>query len=304
MGKLSVLLEKVRQTTGPHGIHLGWAWHLWFPVTFFFWELIFSAFISGGTPFYSAMEMFFSLAVGGALEIVTSLLPRQKGNRILQLCLLLILSLPYIVEYFIHYQFQIFYDVATVRNGAGGVATGFLSDVIRLVFSPSGLAFIVLALLPGILYAVLGLRWDPANRLNLRSAGALAGAALVTFGIARLLVNLDDYSRGLYSDEYNFDAAVGQFGLFTGIRLDLKLGGEQEALEFEPVAPPERETISLATEAVSTEPEETEPVAYGKKNCCWISPAAKGMRALWRNMSRGWKHPRKTSIPGCLPEKI
>lgn len=261
----SALLERVRKTAGFVKAHSHWAWHLCFPAVFFFWEVIFSAFISGGIPFYSAMEMLlFSLAVGGVLEILTSLLPKQKGNRILRLCLLLIFSLPYIVEYFIHYQFRVFYDVATVLNGVGGVVTGFMSDVIRLVFSPSGLLFIFLALLPGILYAVFGLRWDPARRLSLRRAGALAGAALLSFSIAKFLVDSDSYSRGLYSDEYNFDAAVGQFGLFTGIRLDLRLGGKQEELVFEPIAPPETEETQAPTEVASTEPEETEPVVYGK----------------------------------------
>lgn len=265
MEKSSALLEKVRIRAASLRSHIGWARHLCFPASFFFWEMVFSGFINGETPLYSVMEkLFFSLAVGGVLEILTSLLPKGKGNRILRLCFLFFLAVPYMIEYFIHYQFRVFYDVATVINGAGGVATGFLSEVLRLILSPTGLLFLALALLPGILYAVFGLRRDSANRLSPRRAGALAGAALLAFGIGKFLVDSDGYSRGLYGDEYSFDAAVEQFGLFTGICLDLKLGGEQEQLVFEPVAPLETVSASAPTERIPTEPEETEPVVYGK----------------------------------------
>jgi len=265
MDKSSALSDKARKVVGALRSRSGWAWHLCFPAAFFFWEVVFSVSVSGELLPYSAMEMLlFSLAAGSVVELVTSLLPWQKANRVIRLCLLLILSLPYHIEYFVHCQFRVLYDVTTVINGAGGVARGFMTEVKRLVFSPSGLLFIFLGLLPGILYAVFGLRRDPAPRLSLRRAGALAGAVVLTFGIARLLVELDGYSQGLYSDKYSFDAAVGQFGLLTGIRLDLMLGGKQEELVFEPILPPETQTATAPTEEDSTHPEETEPVIYGK----------------------------------------
>lgn len=258
-------LNKVRKTAASALSRSGWAWHLCFPAAFFFWEVIFSVFIWGELPLYSAMEMLlFSFAVGGALEILTSLLPWKKVTRGLRLCLLLILSLPYHIEFFVHCQFQVLYDVTTVVKGAGGVARGFMAEVMRLIFAPSGLLFIFLGLLPGILYAAFGLHRDPANRLSLRRAGALAGAAVLTFGIGRFLVERDGYSRRLYGDEFNFEAAVGQFGLFTGIRLDLMLGGKQEELVFEPIVIPATEAAPRSTEGASTQPEKTEPTVYGK----------------------------------------
>ena len=224
-----------------------------FPVAFLWWEIVFKL---STTRSPGIMPIFyiplFSLGWGLIFYLLTTIL-KPKVNRIVRCVLFFVLSIPYIVEYFVYRQFKVLYDLNTVTAGAGGVATGFMGDVIRLVFSVNGLLHIFLFLLPFILYIVLLRHIDRAKKIRmprrLRTIIALVGL----FVFSWILVHIPSTYRAAYKSEYNFQEATGHFGLATGLRLELRqkfFGGQ---VKFEQVA----------EEPVETEPVEEAPKVYG-----------------------------------------
>ncbi len=237
--------------------------HLIFPLVLFYWEILFAFGVNGRPePAGIAHILLFSLSAGAAVQLLSSLFP-AKVNRVLRQVFLILLAVPYGVEYFVYRQFKVLYDVSTVINGAGGVVTGFMGDAMLLITSPTGILFLVLLLLPALLYAILGFRLDPATRLRLRPLLCWLCAVLVLFGLGWGSVRLSSFAWSLYSaDTYNFESAVQYFGLLTGLRLDIRyIGSKNQPLEFEVIVTEPTETTA-APEA--TVPEETEPVVYGK----------------------------------------
>lgn len=237
---------------------------LLFPLTLVYWEILLAFGVNGGPePAGLVHILLFSLSAGAAVQLLVSLFP-AKVNRILRQLFLILLAVPYGVEYFVFRQFKVLYDVSTIINGAGGVVTGFMRDAWLLISSPTGILFLVLLLLPAVLYAILVFRLDQADRLRLRSGLCWLGAVLVLFALGWGSVRLSSFTWGLYSAEaYNFEDAVRYFGLLTGLRLDVQyLNTKDEPAEFEVVVtqPPQIEESVPA----ETAPEETEPVVYGR----------------------------------------
>ena len=237
--------------------------HLIFPLVLFYWEILFAFGVNGRPePAGIAHILLFSLSAGTVVQVLSSLFP-VKVNRILRQVLLVLLAVPYGVEYFVFRQFKVLYDVSTIINGAGGVVTGFMGDAMLLITSPTGILFLVLLLLPALLYAILGFRLDPAIRLRLRPVLCWLGVVLVLFALGWGSVRLSSFAWNLYSGEtYNFESAVQYFGLLTGLRLDIQyIGSKNQPLEFDVVVTEPTEATAV-TEA--TVPAETEPVVYGK----------------------------------------
>ena len=140
--------------------------------------------------------LLFSLSAGGAVQLLVSLFP-PKVNRVLRQLFLILLAVPYGVEYFVFRQFKVLYDVPTIINGAGGVVTGFLGDAMLLITSPTGILFLVLLLLPALLYAILGFRLDRGARLRLRGVLCWLGAVLVLFALGWGSVRPSSFTWGL-----------------------------------------------------------------------------------------------------------
>ena len=265
MNSDSSLPENGTPASPKKAVRLGsFFFHLIFPLVLFYWEILF-AFGVNGRPEPAGIFhiLLFSLSAGAAVQLLVSLFP-PKVDRALRQLFLILLAIPYGVEYFVFRQFKVLYDVPTIINGAGGVVTGFMGDAMLLITSPTGILFLVLLLLPALLYAILGFRLDKAPRLRLRPLLCWLGAVLVLFALGWGSVRPSSFTWGLYSAEaYNFEDAVRYFGLLTGLRLDVQnLGAEDEPVEFEVVVtqPPQAEETAPS----ETVPEATEPVVYGK----------------------------------------
>ena len=251
--------------------------HLIFPLVLFYWEILFAFGVNGRPePAGIIHILLFSLSAGAAVQILVSLFP-AKVNRILRQIFLILLAVPYGVEYFVFRQFKVLYDISTIINGAGGVVTGFMGDAMLLITSPTGILFLVLLLLPALLYAILGFRLDKAPRLRLRPLLCWLGVVLVLFALGWGSVRLSSFAWNLYSGEaYNFESAVQYFGLLTGLRLDIRyIGSKNQPLEFEVVVTEPPETTA-APEV--TEPQEMEPVVYGKNELPLPLDSCKGER--------------------------
>lgn len=271
-------------STVPHCL-----FHMIFPFTFLYWEAFFSVCIFGAPVLTGLIPTaLFSLGIGTAVQLFVSLFT-GKVNRILRQTFLIILAIPYGVEYFVYQQFNVLYDVSTVRNGAGGVVTGFMGDALRLIFSQAGIAFLVFLLLPALLYALLGYRRDLAERLSSRPALIRLAAVLIFYTLGWGSVRLSPISWKIYNGEiYSFESATKYFGLYTGLGLDIRhIGSRQQALEFEilheeimQTSEPtqDQEPTQITEPTVEETVSEQAPVSYGKNeldlsldNCGWAN---------------------------------
>jgi len=242
------LQERFKTAMKQHG------WHLLLPGAVVVWyEILFS--LSTGCNLWERGSLYlllFSLAASGVLYLLGTAAPRKKVNLILTGCAWALPAVLYLVEYFIYRQFKVFYDVNTVIGGAGGVATGFAGDALRLIFSWNGLLTIALYFLPVAAFLVLSCRKQPLpvmEKLAPRSCAILrllaALLAVTLFLVGWALVSTDDLYSLKYDAEYDFQSAVEHFGLLTALRLDIgrMLSGAEDELQLQvPEVPEEPET--------------------------------------------------------------
>ena len=164
----------------------------------------------------------FPIIIGLIISVFTGLSKKPKANRITRGVIMCILGILFLVNIFIYKQFKVFYDTATVANGAGGVATSYLDHVWGLLSAPSGILAILLYLVPPILYFIFGKKIDSGEKENPMTILQL-GIVLLVAGLINIpLVHFNDVLKNAYSLSYNFQSAVTDFGLLTGIRLDLQ----------------------------------------------------------------------------------
>ncbi len=173
----------------------------------------------------------FSLCAGLVVSGVISLLPK-KAVQILTPCCLGFLSLIFIVEFLVYRQFKVAYDLNTILNAATDALGGFGADIRRLIFCFDGISHITLFLLPFILWFVLREKITgqlPKKSIRPRRTGQsvyfflahLAGGA-ACYGAALFLILCCGLHKGIYTNQYNFESAVMQFGLGEGLCLDIR----------------------------------------------------------------------------------
>ncbi len=173
----------------------------------------------------------FSLCAGLVVSGVISLLPK-KAVQILTPCCLGFLSLIFIVEFLVYRQFKVAYDLNTILNAATDALGGFGADIRRLIFCFDGISHITLFLLPFILWFVLREKITgqlPKKSIRPRHTGQsvyfflahLAGGA-ACYGAALFLILCCGLHKDIYTNQYNFESAVMQFGLGEGLCLDIR----------------------------------------------------------------------------------
>lgn len=173
----------------------------------------------------------FSLCAGLVVSGVISLLPK-KAVQILTPCCLGFLSLIFIVEFLVYRQFKVAYDLNTILNAATDALGGFGADIRRLIFCFDGISHITLFLLPFILWFVLREKITgqlPKKSIRTRRTGQsvyfflahLAGGA-ACYGAALFLILCCGLHKDIYTNQYNFESAVMQFGLGEGLCLDIR----------------------------------------------------------------------------------
>lgn len=195
-----------------------------------------------------AAVLAFAIGFGGLLGQIASFLGHKKWGKWVNTVLVGLVSVLYIVEFFVNDAYMSFMPMGTLLGGAKGVATDFADVVIDVVLRDFWR--IVVILLPTVFYAVLArpvavswkLRWFG---LVLAIAGYLGG-----FGIVRAVGT--DAER--LSDAYNFDSAIRCFGLNMGLVLDTANSGD-EGLQTEFVV------VNPVPEVTETIPSETETAA-------------------------------------------
>lgn len=198
----------------------------------FYMELVFKLSVetihTGSSFVFLAL---FSLCIGLVVSGIISLLPR-KAVQILAPCCLGFLALIFIVEFLVYRQFKVAYDLNTIFNAATDALGGFGADIRRLIFCFDGISHITLLLLPLILWFVLRKKiieqlppkgiWRGCTRQTVyfRLAHLAGGAAC--YGAALFLILGCGLHKDIYTNQYNFESAVMQFGLGEGLCLDIR----------------------------------------------------------------------------------
>ncbi len=173
----------------------------------------------------------FSLCVGLVVSGIISLFPK-KAVQILIPFYLGFLFLIFVVEFLVYRQFKVAYDINTILNAATDALGGFGADIRQLIFCFDGISHIVLFLLPLILWFVLrekiigqlsekGIRRRRTGQAVYSLLAHLAGGA-ACYGIALFLILCCGLHKDIYTNQYNFESAVMQFGLGEGLCLDIR----------------------------------------------------------------------------------
>ncbi len=173
----------------------------------------------------------FSLCAGLVVSGIISLLPR-KAVQVLVPFYLGFLFLIFVVEFLVYRQFKVAYDLNTILNAATDALGGFGADIRRLIFCFDGISHIALLLLPLILWFLLrkkiigqlpqkGIWRRRMGRSVYFSLAHLAGGA-ACYGGALFLILCCGLHKDIYTNQYNFESAVMQFGLGEGLCLDIR----------------------------------------------------------------------------------
>ncbi len=186
--------------------------------------------------------LLFALGFGSVLALAVSFLGRRAWGKWLAVLLVGLVSVLYIVEYFVSDAYVTFMDLGTLLGGAKDVATDFADVVLTLVVRDFWRILVIL--LPTVLYALFArpvkTPWKLRGLLVLLAVSGYLGG----FGLVRNLGT--DVDR--FGVSYNFDSAIRCFGLNMGVTLDALNSGEAE-----------QEAEFVVVEAPATEPRETEP---------------------------------------------
>lgn len=238
-----------------------------FILYFAYLETVFHISTIGGMWNWSGIYiLLFSVVYGVVWLILGSFISHPVWNRIFKVLLLIAGAFPYGVLYFIYCKFHVFYNLNTVFGGAADAMGGFSSDIWELILSVDGITHLVLLLLPCVLYLIFGIRKDYAQVISGRQRVYAMVFGMVVFSVAMVLVEQNDVAQASFSEQYSYPGAVEQFGLITGMGLDIQhTTKEGEAIDFAV------EEIVVETQVESSDKEETtelskeqESIEYGK----------------------------------------
>ena len=169
----------------------------------------------------------FSIGFGGLIGQVFTFIGQKNWGKWACTGIMALLTVFYIVEYFVNDAYMSFMGVETLLGGAKGVATDFADVVLSLVVR--GFWRIILFFLPVILYALLAAPRETGWRLRWTTLVAALAAYLLGFGI----VSGVGADAARLSSEYNLDSAIRCFGLNMGMALDITRGSAQEESQGE-----------------------------------------------------------------------
>ena len=217
-----------------------------------------------GTP----IMLLFAVPFGLIGYLLVSLFRKPKAHYIASIVWMVLMTIPYLVQYFVYRGFKLFYDINTMVYGAEDMVGEFSDIALQLIFSWDGIFKIFLFLLPAILFAVFGRdlyerkKPIPVNALFRSLAAAIT---VLFYCLALLLTYTKDVALVTYKTEYNYQSAVQHFGLLTGMRLDLQnMWGGGEKGDFEDVPAIEVIQPSVPSRPTGEEDEPQKPIEYGE----------------------------------------
>ena len=253
-----------------------WLYIAVFPLAVVYYECIFNVttshtLLSWGTKFM----VMFSVAYGLLAFLIASFIQRRKASRIVTTSLLILLTLPYLIQFFVYCGFKSFYDVTTMSSGAKDMAGSYMSETLQVIFSWKGLLEVVLFSVPAVLFCVFGkhLYSDKPFAWRVWPRCIVAGVAVLCYCGSLLIIHFgsNPVAYDVYKRSYNYQTAVQKYGLLTAMGLDLRqmIVGEGEN-DFELEIPDVDVSAVNPAPSVPSGPsgssdpnDSTEPIEYG-----------------------------------------
>ena len=225
-----------------------------------YYEILFRLFTTGTIiKLATVFMLLFCIAYGCAGSFLVCILPGEKGKKIGSGILIFLTAIVFLVESLIYQQFKLFYDLNTVFAGAADVAGSYSRETFMTVFSASGILKVVLFFLPAVAFIIFRKKLRFEKSVRWYQYAAVLCASVLIFGGSILGIKTNTALNPVWKTQYSFQTATGNFGLLTGIGLDLReivLGSSAEL----------NTDVSMPEVEESTEPaaEETEPpIEYG-----------------------------------------
>ena len=158
----------------------------------------------------------FSLIYGLLSRAVFLLIP-QKIRRFIAPFFLVLLGVGFGLEYFLHDAMQTFVDIQSIGTGAGDVAGGFVGTVLAAVARKFYMA--ILYFLPLIVYCIV----KPGKRVKDIPKNRIFVLPLIAVLLTALICTMfycRPSDRVFVREEFNFNHAVGRFGLLGSLALE------------------------------------------------------------------------------------
>lgn len=220
-----------------------------------------------GTP----LMLLFAVPFGLIGYLLVSLFRNPKAHYIASIVWMVLVAIPYLVQYFVYRGFQLFYDINTMVYGAEDMVDGYSDIALGLIFSWDGIFKIVLFLLPAVLFAIIGRElyaYKQPIPVNALFRSLAAAVTVLCYCLAALFTYSKDVAVAVYKTEYNYQSAVQHFGLLTGMRLDLQKmwgGGDKGDFEDVPVLDVMQPEVPSQPSEVPENPEESvKPIVYSE----------------------------------------
>lgn len=164
----------------------------------------------------------FALFLSSIIYLISSFTKKEKINKRIRTICLVLITITFIVNYFVYYVFKIFYDVNTVTAGGGDALGGFKDMIFEIVFCANGLLHIFLFALPTILYFATRKKWDNGEQNHKLQILYVVLSCVISFVGTQGSIKLNEKYSRIYSTEYNYQSSVTSFGLLHSIALDIE----------------------------------------------------------------------------------
>lgn len=241
---------------------------LLFSVIVVYLEIVFKLATVGGlfgmSFIYTAL---FSIVYGSIGYMLSSIFKNKKLNFIVSNVWMILTALLYIAQFLIYKQFKQFYDLNTMTGGAGDMFTSYFKELLVLIFLKGGIFIMLLMAVPVILNIRFGRKFINFSRTPSRIKVLTLSLGLLSHILAILLVLVHPVNGPVYHSQYDYQSAVSNFGLVTGLRLDVQKAIFGENYNFDspeypnqdPINRPEGEQTDPVATIETTEP----PIVYG-----------------------------------------
>lgn len=248
-----------------------WLYIAVFPLAIVYYECVFNLMTSNDLLSWGTkLMLLFSIAYGLLAFLLMSFIKSRRASRIVTTLLLILLTVPYLVEYFVYCGFKTFYDVVTMFSGAKDMAGSYMSEAMLVVFSWNGLLAVVLFSVPAVLFCVFGkhLYSDKLFSWRVWPRCIVFGVAVLCYCGSLLIVHSYPVAYDVYKGSYNYQTAVPKYGLLTAMGLDVRqmFTGEDDG-DFELELPSVDVSTVNPAPSVPSQPSNPDnppkPIVYG-----------------------------------------
>ena len=242
---------------------------LFFPGMLLYSELLLRAFDHDSKFLTLALLRisFFSLAAGLVIYVLLEWIPWPKLSRLLGGFLIFCGTVYICAQYCCKSFFGNYFAVGYMGQMAGGVVGDFAGTMFTVI--KNAVPFILLSLIPLLVYMLVRTRFF-SRQLYMGKHRVTALILLICFQLLGSLFSISGSKRSLYTYDFQTNTAIGEFGAFTALRLELQyeVFGMPEApliqIEIPTQKPTEGATeatgdVTQGTDVDPSVPENTEP---------------------------------------------